>query len=100
MPITATACRSGSLRLGVRMFGPMDAARSAAHLTARARMRTLMVARLGFLAALLVAVLLLHVSGTELVVIRIARFAIIALVLVVLGRGRARRGGPPREPPA
>ena len=61
-------------------------------------MRRLMLVRLAFLVPLLVAVFLLHVSGTALVVIRIARIVVIGLVVVIAGGLRARRARAPRVP--
>jgi hypothetical protein len=57
-----------------------------------------MLVRLAFLVPLLVAVFLLHVSGTALVVIRIARIVVIGLVVVIAGGLRARRARAPRVP--
>jgi hypothetical protein len=54
-------------------------------------MRKFMYLRLAFLVPLLVAVFLFHVSGTALVAIRIARIVVVALVLLVASRFRARR---------
>ncbi len=50
-----------------------------------------MYLRLAFLVPLLVAVFLFHVSGTALVAIRIARIVVVALVLLIASRFRARR---------
>lgn len=54
-------------------------------------MRKLMLARLVFLAGILVAVFALHVSGTALAILHIARLAVIGLVILAAGRLRARR---------
>lgn len=60
-----------------------------------------MYIRLAFVIVLLVAVLVLHASGTTLVVLRVARIALVALLVLgggALARRRGResigRGGP------
>lgn len=65
----------------------------------RARSRRLMLVQLGFLVPVLVAVSVLHVSGTTLVVIHIVRIAVVLLVVLIAGRIRSRgdRGDPRRE---
>lgn len=55
-----------------------------------------MYIRFAFLAALLVAVLVFHASGTTLVVMRVARYVLI--VLLVLGAGLIRRRRASRMP--
>ena len=55
-----------------------------------------MFVRLGFLVPLLVAVFVLHVSGTALVVIRIVRIVVIGLAVLIAGGLRARRVRAPR----
>jgi hypothetical protein len=50
-----------------------------------------MLVRLAFLVPLLVAVFVLHVSGTALVVIRIVRIVMIGLAVVIVAGLRARR---------
>lgn len=57
----------------------------------RGHLRKFMYLRLAFLVPLLVAVFLFHVSGTALVAIRIARIVVVALVLLIASRFRARR---------
>ena len=64
----------------------------------RPRMRRLMLVRLAFLVPLLVAVFLLHVSGTALVVIRIARIVVIGLAVLIATGLRSRRARAPRGP--
>jgi len=61
-------------------------------------MRRLMLVRLAFLVPLLVAVFLLHVSGTALVVIRIARIVVIGLAVLIAAGLRSRRARAPRGP--
>jgi hypothetical protein len=61
-------------------------------------MRRLMLVRFAFLVPLLVAVFLLHVSGTALVVIRIARIVVIGLAFLIAAGLRSRRARPPRGP--
>jgi hypothetical protein len=55
-------------------------------------MRRLMLIRLALLVPLLIAVLVLHVSGAALVVMRIARIVVIGLAVVIAGGVRAHRG--------
>ncbi|MGP0052556.1 MAG: hypothetical protein ACLPZR_27465 [Solirubrobacteraceae bacterium] len=57
-----------------------------------------MLVRLAFLVPLLVAVFLLHVSGTVLVVIRIVRIVVIGVAVVIAGRLRGRRARARRGP--
>ncbi|MGO9973644.1 MAG: hypothetical protein ACLP01_12750 [Solirubrobacteraceae bacterium] len=57
-----------------------------------------MLVRLAFLVPLLVAVFLLHVSGTALVVIRIARIVVIGLAVLIATGLRSRRARAPRGP--
>jgi hypothetical protein len=61
-------------------------------------MRRLMLIRLAFLVPLLVAVFLLHVSGTALVAVHIARIVVIGLAVLIAGSLRSRRGRTPRSP--
>ncbi len=63
-------------------------------------MRRLMLLRFALLVPLLVAVFLLHVSGTDLVIIRIARIALIAALVVIGGWFRARRSRNSDPPPS
>lgn len=51
-----------------------------------------MYIRLGFVAALVVAVLVLHAHGSTLVVLRVARIALIALLVLGGGALMRRRG--------
>jgi len=53
--------------------------------------RGLMLVRVALLVATLVAVLVLHANGTELVVLKVARIALVVAVLGAAGAGRARR---------
>jgi small-conductance mechanosensitive channel len=64
----------------------------------RMRMRRLMLIRLVFLVPLLIAVFVLHVSGTALVAVHIARILVIALAVVIAAGMRSRRGRVPRSP--
>ena len=57
-----------------------------------------MLIRLALLVPLLVAVLVLHVSGTALVAVHIARIVVIGLASVIAGGLRSRRGRAPRDP--
>jgi hypothetical protein len=57
----------------------------------RGGMRTFMLVRLALLLPLLVTVFLLHVSGTDLVLIHIARIALIGLAVLAGSKLRARR---------
>jgi len=57
-----------------------------------------MLLRLAFLVPLLVAVFVLHVSGTALVATRIVRIVVIGLAVVIAAGLRARRARPPRGP--
>jgi hypothetical protein len=53
--------------------------------------RKLLLIRLGLIVPLLVAVFVLHLSGTDLVILRVVRIALLLGVIVVfrgLGRGR------------
>jgi len=56
--------------------------------------------RLGLLAALLVAAFVFHASGETLVIVRVVRYALIALIVVgatMLRRRRERRSGSETE---
>jgi hypothetical protein len=53
--------------------------------------RRLIYVRLAFLVVALVAVLAFHVSGTTLVIFRVVKWVLVAAVLIVLARIRARR---------
>lgn len=67
----------------------------------RNRSRPLMYAYIATLAVLLVAVLVLHVHGTTLAIIRVVRIAVIVAILAagaVLRRRNARDGAPQRDP--
>lgn len=54
-------------------------------------LRRFVYLRLALLVPLLLAVFLLHLSGTDLVILRVARIVIVVLVLLVGGQLRARR---------
>ena len=54
-------------------------------------MRKFMLVRLGFLAVLIVAVFVVHVSGTALVIMHVVRIALVALAVVLGGWRRSRR---------
>lgn len=75
------------------MLGLLLAGRSGR--TAPGRRRKLLWIRLAVIVALLVAVFLLHLSGTDLVIIRVVRIVLLVGVIVVfraLGRRRAGEG--------
>jgi hypothetical protein len=57
-----------------------------------------MLIRLALLVALLVAVFVLHVSGTALVVVHIVRIVVIALAVLIAGGLRSRRARALRGP--
>jgi hypothetical protein len=58
----------------------------------------MMLIRLALLVPLLVAVLVLHVSGMALIVVHIARIVVIGLAVLIAGGLRSRRGRPLRSP--
>lgn len=57
--------------------------------------RKRLLIRLALLIPLLVAVFILHVSGTALVIVHIARIALIVALALIGGRFRASRPEPP-----
>lgn len=58
-------------------------------------MRKRLLLRLALLIPLLVAVFILHVGGTALVIVHIARIALIVALALIGGRFRARRSRGP-----
>jgi hypothetical protein len=66
--------------------------------TRRSGMGKLMLMRLAFLIPILVAVFVLHASGTALVIMHIARIAVVALVALLGGWLRTRRSRAANHP--